>query len=593
MIERNMPATVESNTLLRFRDDLAFEEAPDGFRLSTRHMRKNFTGQPGLRQTGLLLRRLRELSPDIVTMMGGANCMGSMGMATHRECPWVDFVVSGEADDIFPTLCRAILDRGRDVDAGSLPLGVIAPSARRQPRSPPDQPYPWTLVTQLDQSPIPDYSDYFDALRQSPLAPSVHPAIPFETSRGCWWGMRKTCTFCGLNTGEAMKYRAKSATRVLDELKTLSSRHNIRDFCAVDNILGMSAFKDLIPALAKDKPGYDIVFETKANLTRKQVHQLAEAGLCGIQPGIESFDDELLRQLGKGTNTLQNIQLLKWTRETGLFTAWLMLYEFPGETDAACQRMSEWLPLISHLQPPRGMAYIQFCRFSPFQTRPEKFGLNLRAATAYFHIYPFSGETLTREFAYYFDDIKDGQPYRTRFGGQRTVTRPGLVALRNVVAQWQIEWRSRYYPEVGGPFPASLAMLDKDGQLTFFDTRGCVVGFKSSFTGLAREVYLACDTPQTQNTLLQSLAREGLPAPQWAEIEPLLAKFKRCKLLLELDGRYLSLAVRWPIKPSRRLSKLPGGQLDTLDERRIREYLKNVASQTIQSQGAGMGTLGI
>ncbi|MDD2708151.1 MAG: radical SAM family RiPP maturation amino acid epimerase [Verrucomicrobiae bacterium] len=73
MIERNMPATVESNTLLRFRDDLSFEEAPDGFRLSTRHMRKNFTGQPGLRQTGRLLREGRRTAGELANELAATH----------------------------------------------------------------------------------------------------------------------------------------------------------------------------------------------------------------------------------------------------------------------------------------------------------------------------------------------------------------------------------------------------------------------------------------------------------------------------------------------------------------------------------------
>ena len=41
----------------------------------------------------------------------------------------------------------------------------------------------------------------------------------FETSRGCWWGERMHCTFCGLN-GATMSYRSKSPRRAVDELMT-------------------------------------------------------------------------------------------------------------------------------------------------------------------------------------------------------------------------------------------------------------------------------------------------------------------------------------------------------------------------------------
>jgi len=42
-----------------------------------------------------LLKRIRELNPDVITMMGGSNCEGIMGRTLHRECTWIDFVFSG------------------------------------------------------------------------------------------------------------------------------------------------------------------------------------------------------------------------------------------------------------------------------------------------------------------------------------------------------------------------------------------------------------------------------------------------------------------------------------------------------------------
>ena len=60
-----------------------------------------------------LLKRIRELSPETVLLMGGANCEGEMGVETLRAFPWVDCVVSGEADAIFADLCGLLLDAGR------------------------------------------------------------------------------------------------------------------------------------------------------------------------------------------------------------------------------------------------------------------------------------------------------------------------------------------------------------------------------------------------------------------------------------------------------------------------------------------------
>jgi len=48
--------------------------------------------------------------------------------------------------------------------------------------------------------------------------------LPYEGSRGCWWGEKHHCTFCGIN-GQGMEFRARSADRVIADLRTLVQRH--------------------------------------------------------------------------------------------------------------------------------------------------------------------------------------------------------------------------------------------------------------------------------------------------------------------------------------------------------------------------------
>jgi magnesium-protoporphyrin IX monomethyl ester (oxidative) cyclase len=57
-----------------------------------------------------------------------------------------------------------------------------------------------------------------------------------ETSRGCWWGAKQHCTFCGLNGG-AMAFRSKSAERVVEEIRYLRDRYGVESLSVVDNIL--------------------------------------------------------------------------------------------------------------------------------------------------------------------------------------------------------------------------------------------------------------------------------------------------------------------------------------------------------------------
>ncbi|HKT51392.1 MAG TPA: RiPP maturation radical SAM C-methyltransferase, partial [Candidatus Angelobacter sp.] len=404
-----------------------------------------------------LLKRIHELSWETILMMGGANCESEMGVETLAAFPWLDCVVSGEADAIFPDLCRILLEQGRELDTAALPYGAISQTQVRAGWNGNQPPRP--VVRDLDKLPTPNYDHYFDALRNSPLSTLVRPGLLAESSRGCWWGEKSHCTFCGLN-GTGMAYRSKSAPRVLDELKELSDRYGIRSVQFVDNILDMSFFKTVLPHLAQAEPKYALFYETKANLKREQVKMLSEAGVGWIQPGIESLDDNVLRLIAKGNSTFMNLQLLKWAMEYGIHVSWNMLSGVPGACDSWYAEMAEWLPAIFHFQPPSGVIRIRYDRFSPYHSRPQDFGLSLEPSRAYQYVYPLSRASLMR-LAYSFED--SNRPGHAHRGLQEG---PGQQRLQDAVQEWNFLWNSS---------KPQLQAVDDGERLHFLDTRPCAL----------------------------------------------------------------------------------------------------------------------
>ena len=139
----------------------------------------------------------------------------------------------------------------------------------------------------LDELPTPDYTEYFEragALKLLPEDPEEPVFLPFESSRGCWWGQKHQCTFCGLN-GMGITYRAKSAQRMMAELDELSKFYPTTVMEAVDNILDMSYFTTVFQKLSEAEPGYKIFYEVKANLSKEQLKLLQKGGIIFIQPG--------------------------------------------------------------------------------------------------------------------------------------------------------------------------------------------------------------------------------------------------------------------------------------------------------------------
>ena len=478
-----------------------------------------------------LLKRIRELSPKTVLLMGGANCEGEMGVETLRVFPWVDCVVSGEADAMFADLCRVLLEHGRALDAVALPYGAISQAHLQNmfPIVSSDgmQP-PRPVIRDMDALPTPDYDHYFETLRASTLSNLIQPGLLAESSRGCWWGAKSHCTFCGLN-GTGMKYRSKSAERVLAELSELSQRYGVQSFQFVDNILDMSYFKTVLPKLAAGGDRYSLFYETKANLKREQVRLLADAGIRWIQPGIESLDDNVLRLIGKGNSVLMNLQLLKWSSECGIDVAWNMLSGIPGESDSWYAEMAKWLPAIFHLQPPSGVVRVRYDRFSPYHTRPQDFGLRLEPSRAYAYVYPLSKESLMR-LAYSFEDSgQRGHIHRGLLQDQ-----PGQRELQEVVQQWNAIWHTSR---------PVLRVYDEGQRLQIVDTRPCTHQRSWTAGELEAAFYRLCDSAQTPAALLKQLSTRCGTEVSMQEVEPAIETLCHAKVLLRLNGKLLGVGV--------------------------------------------------
>ena len=505
-----------------------------------------------------LLRRLKELDPGILTMMGGANCEAEMGVATHRAFPWLDFVACGEADAFIGDFCRAIVTAEGGVERVPLPGGMRGPAHRKasapsrvvlKPAASSAAPPP---LADMNRSAIPDFDDYFAQLGASPFAGFVRAGVIVETSRGCWWGQKHHCTFCGLNGG-GMVFRSKSPERVMHELDHLASRHGIRKFAAADNILDTQYVRTLLPPLAALDPGYSLFFEVKANLRREHVALLAQSGIRFIQPGIESLHDEVLSRLNKGNDTIINLQLLKWGLELGVRIYWGLLFGVPHEDDAWYREMVAWLPLIHHLQPPDdGIHKIHYDRFSPYHFDAEKYGIRLFPNRRYAYIYPLADAEL-RELAYYFEDYTDlGR------GAIDPVTpghhRPGLEALAEAVFRWRrLFWRS----EETRP---RLVLEDDGDGLRIRDTRAVARRAVHHLRGDEAAVHRVCETGTVRHEIGRRLAEQGRPLSA-ERVGEVVAELIEQRLLLAVGDRVIALAVREPERPLPSGKDIPHGMV--------------------------------
>ena len=286
-----------------------------------------------------MARKVKERNASVLTVIGGANCESPMGqeIATHIEV--IDYVFSGPGLKSFPAFVAAQLAGEKDrceringvlsksnwisLQTSSVPhaevtsapalvalgrTGVSTAAATRTVAAATIQPLGDEL--DIDADVDLDYGPFLDTFERNFPDRQIEPTLLFETSRGCWWGEKAHCTFCGLN-GATMSYRAMSKEKALDLFASLfkyadrCSRYN-----CVDNIMARSYLTEVFPYL-ETPPHVSLFYEVKADLSETDLATLSKARVKTVQPGIESLATTTLKLMKKGTSSFRNLLLLR------------------------------------------------------------------------------------------------------------------------------------------------------------------------------------------------------------------------------------------------------------------------------------------
>ena len=466
-----------------------------------------------------LAKLLKESDPSLHIVFGGGNCDGPMGAALHRAFPWVDTVVRGEGEHVLPELLRDVLS-----GASIRPQPGLCYRGERGESIVVDGN---GELVQMSDVPCPNYDDFFAHVDRSPLRGEISSKIVllYESARGCWWGEKMHCTFCGLN-GSTMKFRSKPSRRVTEEIYHLSSKYKRCDFEAVDNIIALDYMHELLPALRDFRnQGYDFKthYETKANLKKDQVRLMRAAGVRSIQPGIESISNTILKLMRKGVSGLQNIRLLKWAAQFDIHVTWNILYGFPGEPEEEYERMANVARSLTHLCPPN-MGPVTTVRFSPYHQSPREFGITLEPAPHYRLLYPSADAETLNDIAYDFDHVYDDGRIPYIYVGK----------LREFVNTWRGE-----YDKKG----CSLTYRRGPGFLVINDRRPNLEANDYYFERTEAQIYLLCDAGASPIAVWKALRENGDTETGLEEVRDFLDTLVEARLAYEEEGRYLSLAI--------------------------------------------------
>jgi radical SAM superfamily enzyme YgiQ (UPF0313 family) len=187
----------------------------------------------------------------------------------------------------------------------------------------------FTQIENLDQLPIPDYSDYEFNLYETKM-------FPITGSRGCV----RACSFCDIH--DHWKYRYRSGQSVANEIITLSDRYGISSFGFTDSLVNgnLKEFKNFCSIIAKEnKKGKSIgwsgqyIVRSSTQLDDDYWKNLADSGGHRLAIGVETGSDKVRAHMNKKFTNADLDYTMEMLDKYNITCVFLMIFGYPTETE--------------------------------------------------------------------------------------------------------------------------------------------------------------------------------------------------------------------------------------------------------------------
>ena len=287
-----------------------------------------------------------------------------------------DFVVKEEIENIAPSIAR-----------GDIPEGIISAG----------------FVQNLDALPFPTW-DQFDIRRfKYQIITGKGITLPMLGSRGCPY----TCNYCPYLVNSC--YRVRSAESIVDEIRYLSAKHNIRGISFRDPNLTFNKTRAHEFADRLLRYNLDVRWSMEARTDRLDPELLGllyRAGLRSIEVGVESANQQTLRgNKRKAISRTQQERIITCCHKLGIRVIANYTLGLPNDTVDGIQETIRYAKKLNTFAiqftvttPYPGTQFYDTVRDDIFEKDWERFN----GWTSVYHHAAVSSEELhrLREFAY-------------------------------------------------------------------------------------------------------------------------------------------------------------------------------------------------
>ncbi|HUV67639.1 MAG TPA: radical SAM protein [Sedimentisphaerales bacterium] len=281
-----------------------------------------------------MCRLAKYVSPDIITVMGGAHPSGAPQQTLADPC--VDYVVVGEGEVALMALVKALATGQPPADVEGLGFRdgehvVLVPRHH--------------YIDDLDALPLParhllPMERYFAIDRPHGSLSRRIPNTSLITSRGC----PAHCIFCCIHTISGRKFRARSPQNVLDELESLVRDYGVREVQFEDDNLTFDRERALAIFDGMIERRLDLAWVAPNGLATWRMDEellaaMKASGCYRVHLAVESGDPDVLRHIiHKPLQLNQVVKIVGAAKRLGLAVDAFFVVGFPGETKEQIRR---------------------------------------------------------------------------------------------------------------------------------------------------------------------------------------------------------------------------------------------------------------
>jgi anaerobic magnesium-protoporphyrin IX monomethyl ester cyclase len=278
-----------------------------------------------------VLRVAKEVSPAIITIMGGIHANFMYEEILEQHSCYVDFVIRGEGEETLPQLLTAIEQE--------LPLASVAGIAFKQEDKVvinPERPFIKDLDSLIPAWDLVDWEDYtFYVMPGSRLG-------LVNSSRGC----SNNCSFCSQQKFWYRSYRARTPESFVGELEQLKQVYGVDVVMLSDEYptKDRERWEQILDLLIERQVGTYLLLETCVEdvlRDRDIMDKYRKAGIIHIYVGVESTDPERLLSFQKNIKVEQSKEALMLLDGAGIVSECSFVLGMPDETKESIAKTLE------------------------------------------------------------------------------------------------------------------------------------------------------------------------------------------------------------------------------------------------------------